>query len=69
MKKNSERGPPMEKYGVACKCAEGSPPADGMVKLADGTLQCKDCGRVYKLDRLQLKDEIRVEDRGMKPKS
>ena len=38
----------MIKYAVGCKCAHGMRPKDEeMTKLADGDLECPDCGRKY----------------------
>ncbi len=38
----------MIKYAVSCKCAHGGRPKDEeMIKLADGSFECPDCGRKH----------------------
>jgi len=51
----------VEKFGVSCKCVEGSPNMDGMTKLANGDLKCGDCGRVY--GHVKLKDQLTVKEK------
>lgn len=60
------RAPPMEKFGVACKCAEGAVEVSGMEKLGTGEFKCGHCGRIHKLDRLVLKDEISLKEQPLK---
>ena len=56
----------MEKYGVACKCASGEVNAKEMTKLADGSHQCRECGRTYKLDTIKLSDQVRIVEKEAK---
>ena len=52
----------MEKYGVACECASGSPNAAQLVKTADGSRKCGACGMDWKLDEVKLKDQVVIRD-------
>jgi Zn finger protein HypA/HybF involved in hydrogenase expression len=50
----------MEKYGVACGCAQGAPKMGEMTKLANGDLKCPHCGarfgNVKLADKVELKE-------------
>lgn len=54
----------MEKFGVSCGCKTGTPDPNAMTKLADGSRQCPQCGAKYA--SLKLKDEVKIEDKGMR---
>lgn len=56
----------MDKYAVSCKCASGVVESTGMEKLGDGSIKCGQCGRIHKLDKLVLKDELRIQDKPLK---
>jgi len=58
----------MEKYGVACGCASGTPNLEGMEKLADGSRKCGNCGKTYKLDKIELKDQVELKDKPLTQK-
>jgi hypothetical protein len=55
----------VDKYGVACGCKTGNPDPSTMTKTADGGHQCPQCGAKYA--GLKLKDQVKIEDRGIKP--
>lgn len=57
----------MEKFGVACGCAQGQPKMGEMTKLAGGDVQCPHCGA--KFGSLKLADQVTVKELPGKPKA
>lgn len=55
----------MEKYGVSCKCVEGHPDMNGMIKQGNGDLKCGSCGRIY--GSVKLADQIRLKETDSSP--
>ena len=55
----------MEKFGVSCKCVEGHPNMDEMIKQGNGDLKCGDCGRLY--GSIKLADQIQLKENDSAP--
>lgn len=52
----------MEKFGVACGCASGTPDLGGMEKLAGGERRCGICGATHKVAEIKMSDSLKVRD-------
>lgn len=52
----------MEKFGVACGCASGSPDLAGMTKVADFKRQCPQCGTVHTVGEMKLSSQVQLRE-------
>lgn len=57
----------MEKFGVACGCAQGEPKMGEMTKLGNGDLKCPHCGATF--GSVKLADQVKLKELPSKPKA